>query len=215
MSATMTRQARIDQQAALADTLTELLSRFPEKPRGAMCSRADAARTAQEKISSASDALQGLQQAVAAVKSLADSHAYDTPYTAGRQAAPRRTAVFVYDEGGIEETLLRKIGEHFTESGKGSRTDIEALTRMVRCFIEFDRGGLALPVSTVLPAHLQYPAFIAALNADGVLQTVGRSEERIASADKGTRGRIQQAARHRLETAGALFNAVVDDMQRR
>lgn len=252
------RLAKIKELEKAANAYTDQLARFPERPRGKYTSLEEAAALGGAIIMEYEpDELKGLYKAAEFLKELADRENRDMEAAKPtRRNVSQNTVVFVYDVGDTEETLLRKLGEYFKESGKGSRTNIESLSRMVRCFLEFDRDGLPLPINTILIEHLQYDAFRAALKEDGVLDKVRWEEERIAdkalkegatpekvrrieerlsmvapkktdketdrivwagkrlaTASKGTRGRIQQAARHRLESAGELFVKVMDEIR--
>ena len=209
------RLAKIKEREKAANAFADQLARFPERPRGKYTSREEAAALGGAIIMEYElDELKGLYKAAEFLKELADRENRDMEAAKPtRRNVSQNTVVFVYDVGDTEETLLRKLGEYFKESGKGSRTNMESLSRMVRCFLEFDRDGLPLPISRILPEHLQYDRFVSALKKDGVLDKVGRTVENIARADKGTRGRIQQAARHRLESAGELFVKVMDEIR--
>lgn len=194
-----------------ANAFADQLQRFPDKPRGFYTSMEKATDLAWNKcMKDEPDEMTGLYKAAEFLKKLADREGLDMGvYQPPPPRKPKNTPLIMYDLGSIQETMLRMTGEYFRESGKVRKPDIESLARMALCFIEFEKDGLPLPVSRILPEHLQYDRFVSALKKDGVLDKVGRTVENIAKADKGTRGRIQQAARRRLESAGKFFAEVI------
>jgi len=225
------RLAKIKEQEVQADAVIAQLERFPVRPYGTdkhrkRWNRADACEFANRVIRRYSDKTEVLSVVARRLKEKEDRYDPDEAHTNTPLVKLQNTVVFVYERGDATEVLLSRLDKYFTSGGRGNRAKVEALSRMVRVYIDFELDGQPLPLTVILPDHLKYRAFRYALIDDNFhigaglgLRHIGkkskedirrRSAKRLAELDKGERRALHRAAWRRLKEAGEIFNSLKD-----